>query len=312
MVKLYSHLECPAPAHIERRQAGRFENLLKKIMKRRTIAKTRTNEARLPGSITIIIPWPPTVFIRLLVSLISVILVKAVFAITLLYPICSAMDKPFSLLIALPKELRLEIWEYLLSPKVDETAWHDSETALSIITRKCPRRFPKRYDRFYGRTPPAFLNSKASAHDWDDNVSCECHGEPFTILNSKEKLCPSILCVNRFIYEEALPCLYRRRMFAADGNKSYSTLYDRLADSWFFLHRFLCEISNEARVHVRSIRIPMLLSHFEVYGCREAFGEYVSSGPKASFNIPVAPFACQNVKVEKLKSQPPGVVFRQA
>ena len=186
------------------------------------------------------------------------------------------MDQPFSLLIALPKELRLEIWEYLLSPKVDETTWHDSETALCIISRKCPRTFPKLYDRFHPRIPPAFLDSKASAHAWDDNGRCECHNEPFTILNSKEKLCPAILRVNRFIYDEALPCLYRRRMFAADGNKSYSTLYDRMADSWFFLHRFLSKMSNEARSHVRCIRISMLLSQFEVHGCREAFCEYVS------------------------------------
>jgi len=183
------------------------------------------------------------------------------------------MDQPFSLLIALPKELRLEIWEYLLSPKVDETTWHDSETALCIITRKCPRRFPKRYDRFYVQNQPAFPASGAYAHDWDDDGSCECHSEPFAILNSKEKLCPAILCVNRLIYDEALPCLYRQRMFAADGNKSYMTLYDRLADSWFLLCRFLSEISNEARGQVRCIRIPMLLSQFEVYGCHEAFSE---------------------------------------
>ena len=185
------------------------------------------------------------------------------------------MDKPFSLLIALPKELRLEIWEYLLSPKANETTWHDSETALCIISRKCPRTSPKRYYRILARIQ-TYRASKASAHDWDDNGICECHNEPFAILNSKEKLCPAILRVNRFIYDEALPCLYRRRMCAADGNKSYATLYDRLADSWFFLHRFLSEISNEARSHVRCIRIPMLLTQFEVWGSREAFHEYVS------------------------------------
>jgi hypothetical protein len=194
------------------------------------------------------------------------------------------MDQPLSLLIALPKELRLEIWEYLLSPKVDETTWHDSETALCIVTRKCPRMFPNQYERLFGLTPAAY------AHDWDDNGSCECHSEAFTILNSKEKLCPAILCVNRFIYDEALPCLYRQRMFAADGNKPYSTFYDDLADSWFFLHRFLSGISNEARRHVSCIRIPMLLSQFDFYGCREAFSEYVNSGPRASFNSPHCPF----------------------
>src|SRR5689334_4639783 len=119
------------------------------------------------------------------------------------------MDHPFSFLLAFPKELRLEIWEYLLSPKVDETTWHDAETALCTITRKCPRIFPIRYNRFYGWTPRAFLASKASAHDWDDNRNCKCHSEPFTILNSKEKLCPAVLRVNRLIYDEALPCLYR-------------------------------------------------------------------------------------------------------
>jgi len=195
------------------------------------------------------------------------------------------MDQPFSFLLALPKELRLEIWEYLLSPKVDETTWHDAETALCTITRKCPRFFSKRYDRVFAQMPPEFLYSTASAHDWDDNGNCECHSEPFTILNSNEKLCPAVLCVNRLIYDEALPCLYRQRMFAADGNKSYSMLYDRVADSWFFLYRFLSEISDEARSHVRCVRIPMFLSQFEIYGCREAFDEYVSSQSKFQFSL---------------------------
>jgi hypothetical protein len=211
-------------------------------------------------------------------------LLKVVFAITC--PICSTMNQPLSLLIALPKELRLEIWEYLLSPKVNETTWHDSETALCIITRKCTRRIPNRYERFYAQSPPTFLTWKSSAHDWDDDGNCECHGEPFTILNSKEKLCPAILCVSRLIYDEALPCLYRQRMFAADGNKSYSTVNDDLADSWFFLYRFLSQISNEARAQIRCIRIPMLLSRSEVWGSREAFSEYVSSQSKSQFPWP--------------------------
>ena len=193
------------------------------------------------------------------------------------------MEQPPSLLITLPKELRLEIWGYLLSPKVNETTWHDSETALCIITRKCTRRIANSCDRFYPQISPTNLTSKAYAHNWDGDGSCECHSEPFTILNSKEKLCPAILCVSRLIYDEALPCLYRQRMFAADGNKSYLTVYDDLADSWFFLHRFLSGISNEARAQVRCIRIPMPLCQFEVWRCSEAFSEYVSSQSKFQF-----------------------------
>ena len=241
-------------------------------------AKTCTNEPRLRCNNSI--PRATTVFNRLPGSLISFILTKVVFPIAC--PICPTMDKPFSSLIALPKELRLEIWEYLLSPKVDETTWHNSEIALCVITRKCLRRCPKRYSRIYPQTLQ-FFTSKVTAHYWDDG-NCECHTEPFAILNSKEKLCPAILCVNRLIYDEALPCLYRQRMFAADGNKYYSTVYDGLADSWFLLYRFLSKISNEARSQVRCISIPMLLSQFEVYGCHEPFSRYVNSQSKFQFS----------------------------
>jgi hypothetical protein len=163
-------------------------------------------------------------------------------------------------LLALPIELRLNIWEHLLAPKVEETAWLGRKTALTTISRSCSAFYP----------PQPYTTTAARPHDWDD-CECRCHGRPFYRLDSRERLDPTILRVSRQIYREALPCLYQRRTFITDPNRTFSSLHDRMSDAWFLLDRFLASIPLEARMSVHSVRIPMLLNQFEVYGCREAF-----------------------------------------
>lgn len=157
-----------------------------------------------------------------------------------------------SALLRLPKELRLEIWEYLLSPTLSSAAWQDRESAITTITRQCLR-----------------LDPLGRAHDFD-NRKCTCNQHGFYILNSRERLTPEILRVSALVHEEALPCLYRNRLFEADGNRIYITLHDTISDSWFIMDRWLEGLSMETKRYIRAIKVPMVLSWYEVYGAREA------------------------------------------
>jgi 2EXR family len=176
--------------------------------------------------------------------------------------------KEFALLTALPKELRLEIWEHLLAPKVNETIWLDDKTALCTITRKCD---------LIDRSRASYF-PEAKAHEWDD-VTCECNARCFQLADQREKLYPVILRINKEFATEALPYLYRGRTFSANGKKIYGSLHDRMSDAWFLLDRFLLGLPATARSYVRSIQVPMLLSRFEIYGCRDAFYSLASRLP---------------------------------
>jgi hypothetical protein len=167
-----------------------------------------------------------------------------------------------SQLLQLPTELRLAIWEFLLAPM---SSLDDSTTALTTVSRMCSAQLGTIYPT-------------AVAHVWNDK-SCFCHARNFYLLDNKKDLSPQVLQINRQIYHEALPCLYRNRTFAADPNRTYESLHDRISDSWFILDRFLAKIGEHARSHVRSLKVPMLLSKFEVYGSHQAFYSLVSRLP---------------------------------
>lgn len=168
-----------------------------------------------------------------------------------------------SRLLSLPPELRLQIWELLLAsaPKHDDNS---NGNGLTIISRMCSAQLGTIY-----RT--------AVSHDWNDK--CVCHARNFYLLDNNKPLCPTVLQVNWQIYEEALPCLYQDRTFSADPNRTYESLHDKICDSWFLTDRFLAGIGERARSHVRSVKVPMLLSKFEVYGSHQAFYSIVSRLP---------------------------------
>jgi len=160
-------------------------------------------------------------------------------------------DQLPSKLLLLPTELRLNIWELLLAPE---------NGTLTTISRPCSAQL--------GSVSP--FHSTAIAHDWNDK-SCICQVRKFYLLGNTKHLSPSILLINRQVYSEALPILYRDRTFTVDANRIYQSMHDRISDSWFLIDRFLHSIGDDARSHVRTIKIPMLLSRFEVYGNHQAF-----------------------------------------
>ncbi|KAE9983145.1 hypothetical protein EG328_010229 [Venturia inaequalis] len=162
-----------------------------------------------------------------------------------------------SQLLLLPPELRLQIWELLLAP----SPRNDSFTTVS---RMCS-------------TQLGSTHGTAVSHDWE--CDCSCHARSFYLLDSNKSLCPALLQVNRQIYEEALPCLYRNRAFSTDPNRTYETLHDKICDSWFLMDRFLAGLAEKARLNIRGIKLSMLLSKFEVYGSRQAFYSIASRLP---------------------------------
>jgi hypothetical protein len=162
-----------------------------------------------------------------------------------------------SRLLNLPLELRLSIWEYLLAPKLDEAQWLEgNKTALTTISRSCWIVYPR-------------PNVTSRPHDWDQD--CPCQNRPFSLLDSKERLCPTILRVNRQIYVEALPTLYHRRTFVSDPNRIFSSLHDRMCDAWFLLYQFLATLPFDTRRNIHNVRVPMLLSRYEVHFSHKAF-----------------------------------------
>jgi hypothetical protein len=166
-----------------------------------------------------------------------------------------------SRLLNLPLELRLHIWEYLLAPKLDEAEWLDNKTALTTITRPCSII----YD-------PHLANSNVTSrpHEWGQE-DCDCQHRTFSLLDSKERLYPTALRVNRQVYAEALPALYQRRTFVTDPNRIFSSLHARMRDGWFLLDRFLATLATDARFNIHNVRVPMLLSRYEVHGCGKSF-----------------------------------------
>lgn len=175
-----------------------------------------------------------------------------------------------SRLLNLPAELRLNIWEYLLSPKINEAQWatDDPRIAITPISRMCSISEHSCVNPVLGSSAPSL--PLARAHHWDADA-CRCLLRPFYLVDTKEHLCPAILRVNKKIYTEALPSLYQRRKFVADPNRVFVCLHERVMESWFLFHRFLSMLSPEARSNIHQASVPMLLSKYEVYGCRDAF-----------------------------------------
>lgn len=162
-----------------------------------------------------------------------------------------------SRLLVLPAELRFQIWELLLAPA-------PKNDNITTVSRMCS-------------TQLGTIHRTAVSHDWDSE--CSCHARSFYLLDNTKSLCPALLQVSRQIYEEALPCLYRNRTFSTDPNRTYETLHDKICDSWFLMDRFLAGLTKKARSNIHSVKVPMLLSKFEVYGSRQAFYSIASRLP---------------------------------
>ena len=177
----------------------------------------------------------------------------------------SPIDQPHTLscrmsrLLALPAELRKEIWDFVLAPSNTTRPGVPDESSITIVSRAC--------------TSAGFFISKsfhAHAHELDDHI-CVCHRRPFYICNDGRQPNPALLRTSKQIYKEAMPSLYERRTFSVDPNRRFVSLWDRCAEAWFLLDRFLSSLSEASRRLIHSIRLPMLLSRFEVQGAREAF-----------------------------------------
>lgn len=169
-----------------------------------------------------------------------------------------------SALLSLPLELRQEIWQYLLSPN----GWSISATTdvghPCTIVRQCTK--DREMNEAWGRDPYMVQ----SAHDFTD-ISCACNTTERFYTLAKQNACVAILRTCRGVYEEALPYLYKDRMFGFNRLDEYVTLHDRITDMWWLAHRFLTSLSSFAREHIYHMRLPMILGQYEVYGCHEAF-----------------------------------------
>jgi len=65
-----------------------------------------------------------------------------------------------------------------------------------------------------------------------------------------------------------------------------------MADGWWLMARFLDAISETARSRITSLRLPMLLSPYEVYYCREAFYDIARKVPHLkNLELDVSPSA---------------------
>ncbi|QDS71271.1 hypothetical protein FKW77_000965 [Venturia effusa] len=160
-------------------------------------------------------------------------------------------------LLLLPAELRLHIWELLLAPL-------PRNDTITTVSRMCSSQLGN-------------IHRTAVSHDWDSD--CACNARSFYLLDNNKPLSPALLRANHHVYQEALPCLYRHRTFSTDPNRTYETLHDKVCDSWFLMDRFLAGLSETARSNIHSVKVPMLLSRFEVYGSRQAFYSIASRLP---------------------------------
>jgi hypothetical protein len=201
-----------------------------------------------------------------------------------------------SRLLNLPLELRLHIWEYLLAPKLDEVEWVDKKTALTTISRPCS----------ISRLPNS--NVTLHPHEWDQE-DCDCRYRAFSLLDSKERLYPTILRVNRQVYAEALPALYQHRTFVTDPNRIFSSLHARIRDGWFLLDRFLATLPIAARLNIHSVRVPMLLSRYEVHGCGKSFYDISNKLPGLkNLDLEVSPSVVREYWRDNTNSMPDGLL----
>ena len=163
-------------------------------------------------------------------------------------------------LLALPAELRLAIWDALLSPGRSQK----SLDAATTLTRSCA----------CGAGP-------ARAPGADDRARpCRCSSARFHMLGPRAGLAPQVLRVSRRVRDEALPSLYARRVFAAaaacgggEGGGADAGDERRLEVrcSWLLLDRWLEGLGEGARRCVRAVALPMLLCGREVAAARAAF-----------------------------------------
>jgi hypothetical protein len=199
-----------------------------------------------------------------------------------------------SRLLNLPLELRLNIWEYLLAPKLDEAQWLDNRTASTTVSRSCWIAYPPQ--------PGSSVTSRP--HRWDQK-SCDCQSRAFSLLDSRERLWPTVLRVNRQVYAEALPALYQRRTFVTDPNRIFSSLHARMHEGWFLIDRFLSTLPEDARLNIHNVRIPMLLSEFEIEGCGKAFYDISDKLPGLkSIELEVTPSAVRQYWRDNTNSMP--------
>lgn len=170
---------------------------------------------------------------------------------------CSPPAKAVFPLFALPAEIRLEIYNYLLAPERDGSVWHDetSSALTNLSTLDACSRFK---DRFY-----------APAHELEEEA-CQCTERGFRIIG-REQLCPAILRVSRTLNSEALPSLYRDRVFSLRTSHCYRSLHDAVTDRWWLLEQWLRSLSEATRRHIRHVQLPHLYHTASVYGCRHAY-----------------------------------------
>ncbi|KIW00392.1 uncharacterized protein PV09_08101 [Verruconis gallopava] len=193
-------------------------------------------------------------------------------------------SQTMSRLLSLPPELRKQIWDHLLAPNTTTKLGENDDSAVTAVSRTCS-----------SITYFMFGMHHARPHELDDST-CSCLSRSFYIHHhgaaEQKVLCPAILRVSRQVHDEALPSLYERRTFTADPNRTFMSLWDRSCETWFLFDRFLQGLPECARRHVRSIRLPMLLSRYEVQGARQAFYSIASRLPNlATVEIEFSPSA---------------------
>lgn len=190
------------------------------------------------------------------------------------------MPSTMSRLLSLPPELRQQLWNLLLAPDSAAKPGTIDKSTITTVSRTCS-------------SSGAFLYKtyQAHAHELDD-ITCQCHSRSFYIHSDSNTLSPVILRVNKQIYREALPSLYERRTFNVDPNRRFVSLWDRYSEAWFLFDCFLKGLSEEARRRIRSIKMPMLLSRFEVQGARQTFYSIAKRLPNLqTVEIEVSPSA---------------------
>ena len=159
------------------------------------------------------------------------------------------MTDTSSPLLSLPKELRLQIWDLLLSPTVSAASWRDSRYARTAITRSCYLE------------DPSVIRIRCP-HVFNDRW-CICTTRRFYIAKPGGQLSPQVLRVCRHMYDEALPSLYRRRIFEAAIDRDYPTEYENTREKWFIMHQWAQRLGPNARLWVRAVSLPMVAARFD-------------------------------------------------
>lgn len=160
-------------------------------------------------------------------------------------------------LLQLPAELRLRIYDYMLNPA-------SAATGRTIKTR---------INWLYcHQTCQVFIKRRAHEISSTDLGTCGCKhlGSPW-LPGPPSHISPGILAANRFVYVEALPRLYERRLWEAVNFRTFGTSHEACLERWWIMDSFLARLGSEARRYVTAIGVPMLISPFEVDGCADAF-----------------------------------------